>query len=265
MLDTIKNAHDYLSKARNFKPRTNVTDVILLKDWSHGVGVLGYSVNGYLYDPYILINTSGLSADGSAASAENNDEMLLTITHELFHVFQTNYTTIDWDSNIPFWEATAVVLEEEAYKAFTASSKITTTQYLTDSDYFELLSTPIDKIPTSGNNGDLINFGYTLSRFIKYLLAHGQNNPNLEQLLTAYKQTGEFSSALKVGMSMNDQALGEQYREFCIENIELFLTRHKAAIAGNGIKSALQPIISMAADVSKVSFPVSDEIGRAHV
>ncbi len=257
-IDALTTAHNYLAYTRSFMSRSNVTDVLLIRDWPAGDTALGYSVNGYMHSPYILVNMSVMPNDGTAASADVKDDLLLTITHELFHVFQTNYTTIDWDSNIPFWEATAVVLEEEAYKDYTTNGSITTTQILTDSDTFELLSTPIDKVPASGESGDYQDFGYTLSRFVKYVLSNVQNSIKLENLLVAYKQTGSFSGALKTATGIDDRTLGGYYRDFCNQNIELFLNRHKAAMAGNGTKSALLPEIALSASALKQLVSVAD-------
>jgi hypothetical protein len=256
-IDALKASHEYLAVTRGFTSRTNKTDVILVYDWPQGDTALGYAKNPYAGAPYMLINMSKMSG-GNAGDPTVIDDMYLTLAHELFHVFQTNYTTIDWDSNTIFFEATALVLETEARKYFVDKQTFSTSPILTDSDFFETLSTTFGQMPSSDADVCVSN-GYTLSRFIDFLRTEGGYSFELKELMTAFKNTGSFRAALQSVTGANDPTFGSMYRHFCRKYAQQFFNRYKAASSGNGIRSTLLPAVQLSAGTPVIKVPVADQ------
>ncbi len=250
----VTKAHNYLT-AQGFTARTNVTDIILVSDWPSGTA-LGYSKNPDTSAPYIRLNMTVFPLNSmTAAPADVADDMYLTVTHEMFHVFQSNYTTIDWNSNIIFWEATAVAVEAKAFNDYQADGTITTTPDLTPSNSFETLSTTVGEMPPGGADVARAN-GYTLSRFVLYIQSN--YSMKLKNLMNAFASSGNFIGALKGATGMTDEQLGSVYVGFCRVNAQEFYNRHKAAASGSGIAATLVDPVQLSSGAVKAQVPVGD-------
>jgi hypothetical protein len=261
VVNALIRANDYLAGTRQFIPVTSTTDVILVYDWPQGDDALGYAINPVTGAPYLRINMSvfNVSTDDTV-----KDDMYLTVAHELFHIFQSNYVTIDWNSDTIFWEATALVLEEEARKAYKDDSTITTMPILTDSDNFETLSTSFGKMP-SDDASECCKNGYTLSRFINYLRTKGGQQFDLKQLLEAYSDSRDFRAALQTVTGLNDESFGTMYRYFCRDNVKQFYDSYKRALEGKGVASTLIPAVQLSAGTPFAKVPVADKPLSAYI
>jgi hypothetical protein len=236
-IDAVTTAHTYLAQTRGITPCPNKTDVILVYNWPSG-STLGISTNPYLGAPYMRINMSNLQN----APASDLDDLLLTITHEMFHVFQANYTTVDWKSDSVFWEATAVTLEGESREYYHDKGIISTMPALTDSNYFETLSVTLGVVP--GSDDEILHNGYTLSRLINYLQTTRGFSFDIKELLEAYKTCRDFTASLQMVTKANDADFGQMYRDFCVANTKEFFERY-TAVSGNTSLTTLIPAVQL--------------------
>lgn len=204
-INALKQADNYLFKVRKFKKPTHVVDVGVLKPWPHSGSDMGISKNPYTGRPYLHIN---------ATIDFNNylDDFYVTVTHELFHIAQTRYVWIDWNSHTWFWEATARVLESEAAKYYLKNKIIKKINMLTYRDYFKLWTYSYG-MPEKWKNVEAINdmyihYGYSSSYFLEYIKdAYYKSNPDifLPSLLNRYSRNHDIHTILKE-ISSNDTA-----------------------------------------------------------
>ncbi len=274
VITALTQVHKYLAVTKGYDPPSSLTDVLLIYDWPAGDGSLGYANNPKAGAPYMQINMTRFPGDGQAASPTVMDELYLTITHELFHVFQVNYTTIDWNSNTIFWEATACLLEQQAQSDYLSNNSnqkdntlpsMSAKQALTDTDWFETLSVTFGEMPPSGDETDAQRNGYTLSRFVSYIQAEYGCDFKLRALLETFKDTGDFRAALQLISGFSDDMLSNAYKNFCRENAQLFYTRYQNASSANGVKSTLIPAVQLSASNAVVDVPVSDAPLSAYI
>ena len=199
-IQALVEADYYLYDERQFKRPNHNVEVYFLDDWPHSSNVLGMSENPYLGSPYIHINISkavGLPFDVAQLKNPDKlvgirtqiDDMQLTIIHEMFHVVQAGYVWIDKSEYEWFWEATAVLLEKEAYEyglknKFKSQKPLMDPQktgYLMGRSYDDILTTVFwDTYAYSfgnpddwGKSGDVEKLtthqGYAASRFLEML------------------------------------------------------------------------------------------------
>lgn len=269
VIDGLIKIHNYMTEQIKLTPPAGKTDIILVYDWPPGDSAAGYAYNPVSAAPYVRINMSLFPADGRQASASIIDDVYLTLTHELSHVFQTNYTTIDWNANTVFWEATAIMLETQARDDYLKNKKetyptISTRPALTDSDWFETLSVTFGKFPASGDEQDYQRFGYTLSRFLTFLQDEGFTF-NLVDLLESYKTTQDYRAAVQLATGMSDTELGGHYRQFCENNTQRFYQRYQDALKTIGVKSTLIPPVPLSAVQTKARVAVADAPLSAYI
>jgi hypothetical protein len=186
------------------------------------------------------------SATGKGTVATSN--LILTITHELFHVVQSRAVTFDSDEFTMFWEAMAVSLEKEAFDYFSseAGGKVidpTQTTVLTDRNYFEYLySRSLLEPSLWNNNGDnkeyLRNHGYIASHWIDFLRdRYYAGNPNdfiaslLKRFSLSSRVSGDIFNLMLRQQTANstDPSFGQPYSKdfiaFCQKNYNAMYSR----------------------------------------
>jgi hypothetical protein len=262
VLSALEIAHDYLAETRGFKARTNMTDVLLVRQWPAGDTALGVSVNPYGGTPYIRVNLSVFPADMSGLDQEHLDDLYVTLIHELFHVFQTNYTTIDWDSNTVFWEATAVALQAEATRDL-YPTVISTQPLLPDNDYYETLSVTFGEVVDPYASAPNEHNGYTLSNFITYLQNDAGYGFTLLELLQKFHTCGTFKEALQTAGEISDSRFSECYRDFCIAQAGKFYSRYQRIASQNN--AFLKEPVELSPGNPMAYVPVPDEPLSAYV
>jgi len=238
--DCLELAEEYLFEAnRGFRRPTHVIDVLVAGDggidWpeQHGKDSFGAAVNEVGLNPYLHVNASKLIIDALGTSGQqlaviSDDNMLLTAVHELFHIVQSGYVTIDYKDRRWFSEATAVMLEREAYDYFKATEWIRTGER-------EISFTPRDRYgmcylssyakPSHWVSGERafddydMHYGYAAAYFLEYLRDNayrGYSSRFLPDLMMRYSyaaDTSGYSSLISVlgGAPAN---LSQAYRDF---------------------------------------------------
>ena len=156
------------------------------------------------------------------------DNMLLTITHELFHVCQNMYHSRLLGDSERFDEMVTLVLESDAKNWYTEQGIITTDPTLTLADQWNYLTLSID-----GDNKVMGPQGYTLSNLVQYLRkATGKESISAVHLMMArrFYKTPVTSEPLMKAFKLTQEEFYGYYRDFCIA--------HKKDIAGMYIEKS---------------------------
>jgi hypothetical protein len=217
----LARADTYLFGERDFRIPTHVIEVVVLDRWPHGADTLGVSKNLYTSSPYIHIN---------ALKTSDMQDLLLTVTHELFHVVQSGYDIYDSSDYTSFWEAAAVLLEKEAFQYYVADRLIDSgrTDLLTDRDKWELFDKPL-MTPSEWNdvadiNQYMQNQGYVSSHWIEFLKnRYHPGDEFLKQLMERFSSTiGNLDTSVHIALrdqtSSDETAYCSDFRLFCIQN-----------------------------------------------
>jgi hypothetical protein len=252
-MDAISNMDKYLFKVRNFKKPTSNTEIVILPKWPHGSGY-GLAFNPQVGASYMHVN----AAAGLPKTLEeyNNtekyqkaiDELLLTITHEMIHVSQSEcYCSVDLLRYKALFEAVAVSLEREAYKYYSDDKqKIIMTKeaksVLTPSTFFENFTN------TLGNTSSPYSFedesevaewhGYALADYLDFMRDKNyfgnRKDVFLERLMEAFSKqwSYDFNKAVESACLTNDKYYNEEFTEFMIKKQETIYTRFYAAKGG---------------------------------
>jgi hypothetical protein len=240
IIDCLELAEEYLFEAnRGFRRPTHVIDVLVAGDggidWpeQHGRDSFGAAVNEVGLNPYLHLNANKLIIDALGTSGQqlaviSEDNMLLTAVHELFHIVQSNMVTIDYKDRRWFSEATAVMLEREAYEYFKATEWIRTGEQeisFTPRDRYGMCYLSSYASPSHWVSGERsfddydMHYGYAAAYFLEYLRDNayrGQSNRFLPDLMMRYgyaSDTTGYSSLVSVlgGAPAN---VSKAYRDF---------------------------------------------------
>ena len=245
-------ADKYLFGVRGFDTPGYNVDIVVLDKWpeNHGKETLGISMNLYTYRPFIHINAGNKTKMPHSATEKGTlatSNLILTITHELFHVVQSRAVTFDSDEFTMFWEAMAVSLEKEAFDYFSseAGGKVidsTQTDVLTDRYHFQYLySRSLLEPSLWNNNGDnkeyLRNHGYIASHWIDFLRdRYYPGNPNdfIAALLKRFSLSSRVGNLFNLMLrqqtaNVSDASFGQPYSKdfiaFCQKNYNAIYSR----------------------------------------
>ena len=168
-----------------------------------------------LVDDPLLIPESADILDyyGTSINAKEADDLLITATHEIFHIYQNKYFSGTDIRHLKFSEFSAMVLQSHAADYY-AKNYYTTTEYSETVDkYFETYAVPFDEV-LGEKEGQ--SHGYTLSHFYLYLekkLGHH----NALEFIGQYKKQN-FNTALALsnlfGFGDDLEKLAKYWRSF---------------------------------------------------
>ena len=236
--DRIDTAFRFLGDRQRVKmPKHRVEFMVKPKDKDDN---LGGAVSTKFLKTYIDImvkDPEDLTSE-SLSAVEFRDNLLLTITHELFHVCQERYHYLGKisDSN-KFDEMTAVVMESDAKEYYQLYDIITTDPKITDHDYWCTLINPIDSdlpghnIQDSGGIKEALNYnhkflqdeGYLLSDFVQYLRGAVKyvSVGRIMRTRSCYKKP-LISKILMASFEIPQEELDTHFRLWCMKNREGF-------------------------------------------
>ncbi|MBO4241766.1 MAG: hypothetical protein J5883_00615, partial [Clostridiales bacterium] len=150
---------------------------------------------------------------------KKQDNLLLTITHELFHVCQTYYHTHLFSDSTRFDEMVAVALESEARDYYYTEGKIKTKPDLTDQDHWLELESPIDSFDLEEIT--MRNQGYCLSLLIPYLKkATGKKDVTIGSIMDArsYDEKPNTTGPLCKAFGIKEEDFDKYWYGFLKEN-----------------------------------------------
>jgi hypothetical protein len=228
LCNRLARADAYLFGERDFRVPSHVTDVLILDRWPHEAETPGVAKNLYTASPFIHIN---------AAMASNQQDLLLTVTHEMFHVVQSGYVTYDSGGYTPFWEATALVLEKEAMDYYVTQQLMTSgqTELLTKrinwECYDKALMTPSEWENVPDEKSYMQVQGYAASYWIEFLRdRYSPGTDFLKQLMERFASSigsldTEVHRVLRDQTSSDDAAYCNDFRLFSVKNFSHFNER----------------------------------------
>ena len=204
-------ALDYLSRQEGcpklgFKPTVYFT--ISMKDGT------GNAVTPQWYAPYIQMGRAGfkdvprISREtgyydiyGETVSEKNGDDMLITLTHELYHLMQNKKLSAHVRSNLKFSEMSAMIVEHRCGAYYLKENMIQSYQEEISSSY-ELYAIAADD--DEPHEDFLRADGYTLSRFWDYMSEKLNVKLNGWELINAFKKAGSISELFRAAFHNDD-------------------------------------------------------------
>ena len=197
-----------------------------------GTDPLGQAVNRQFSQGYIVLKPLPVLLDGK----DEKDNFLLTVIHEMFHICQNRYRAIGskvYDTDfIKFDEMVAPVVERDAYEYFKNKGVITTAPQITTSDYWPLLSTPINT--ENKIKDDQVFQGYALAGFVEYLSKATKIDVTGKTFMDKrpYFIKPDIVYILSKVFKMSELRLSEYFGSYFIENrkhiTEIFKTQSNA-------------------------------------
>ncbi len=290
VIDALAEADHYLFSERLFKRPGHTTEIYVFDRWPYSADILGYSENPDWDDPYIHINASSsvsLPDNVDQIKAANFpriyrrqiDDLQLTLIHELFHVVQSGYVWTDLDRYTWFWEATAVLLEKEAFQyglthKFHNHSPLIDPQrnhniyyqnwpdINTRSNFYETFAHALGRrsLWTQAMDGDRQenNQAYTASTFLEFMrneyypAASSWQDDFLKNLIVRFSRTYSYSADIRQllcdQLGISPETFDKKFIEYSRRNAFLISSRvlavHNNKSSGDVIAAALiQPDI----------------------
>lgn len=217
----LKDADAYLFGRREFKKPAHRVELYLV-DNPLGGAALGHQINLALTRPFILLYTSVPDFTSDPGS------LLITVTHEMFHVVQNRYCLSSTNEMVPFLEATAVMLEREAFEYYNRHGTVgqISENALTDRGFLQTLEYSMMMPGAWGLNlGEteetaLIQ-GYTCSNFLEFMRDRYEIKEKfLEKLMEAWESSSEWYEAVAKVTSGDTDKLLDDFTVFCAQEAE---------------------------------------------
>lgn len=278
MCREIETAAEYLGDRCAVKMPTFQVDFLIKKktgkkgeDDNEG----GTATGKNFYYPYIEIMFS--EADSAKLRLTDPgsklywDNMLLTISHELFHICQENYRLTSWTDSNRFDEMTALVLESDAKEYYQIYDIITTDPKLTNSRYEVSLVCPIDADPTGYKENakksafDLRKYqGYLLADFVMFLRKktgkYLVSGPSLVRT-TSSLEYPYISDSLKQGFDLSEEAFDTYFRQWCLINRSKFRDSYQEGFNQSWVADLNYPASTVPYNTA-VQFPLKPKFDK---
>ena len=174
----------------------------------------------YIKDPQLILENT---TDG----IEVKDNLLLTITHELFHICQERYHSAYLTDSNRFDEMTALVLESDAKEYYIEEGIITSDPKLTETNSRSMtMINPIDGdfwFITKNKHTFLQNQGYFLSTFVQFLRKETGNKVRPWRLMSgrSYVKKPNTSEPLMKAFNLTETEFDVYFRKFIKQNKDL--------------------------------------------
>lgn len=217
----IGNAFRYLYQEEKMRMPFHRVPFKLIRDQKK---YFGLAINRALSSAYIDINLNYVNP----VNANDMYNLQMTLAHELLHVCQVRYRfPVDAVSdNTRYDEMVAQFIEEDALAYFIRKDIIPETANieLTRTDYWGNLRLPINgeedsNLDSGIKNDELINCGYNLGSFLRYLCKKEGKRPWAHTIMKArsYFATG-ISEPLCEIFGIDEQAFDLYFRNWVISN-----------------------------------------------
>ncbi len=222
ILDEIDIAWNYLGSYERVKMPSGTTEYQIRAGDGKNFGT---AESGFSVKSYVVLNMEDpdlFESEGTEGQTMR-DNMLLTITHETFHLCQERYHTGFFTDSNRFDEMVTLVMESDAKEYYQLYEYITTDPKLTDSDYWISLTQPIDS-EKFFSQLFMQEEGYVLSKFVQYLRKETGKD------LRVYKLQNARSKLMYPGTSyplieafgLTDRQFDTYFRKWCLENRKQF-------------------------------------------
>ena len=238
VIDYSREAYRYLRDHTGAKMPDHIVRIELSDD---DVKAYGVTVPSYTFtrNPYMVLFLKKY-ADGSKLDQE---KLLLTLVHELFHVIQRGYKS-PYTADYKFDEVSAQVVEWEAYDWFYEQGKIVNDldSCLDNLEHLECFAIPLDKFSVKAYpEGELkldeskksftdyvkklnpfnkeADVAYPIAPFLRYMIEQHitQKDKYWGRILTRYGNLNgkwSFTSILKSCFLVSDNMLTKDYQDY---------------------------------------------------
>lgn len=235
MCELLQLVYPFLKEELKVKVPTYVVRIELTTPKDEGAE--GITISPTFGHPYVVIPVKEL---GSGAA---NDKMLITLTHELFHVSQRVYV-FKTRANDKFDEMVAQSVEFDAFEYYDNMGVLSTSE----SEHFGSArdlndyALELNAYTTKYPEGKYVPEGTTLlshsthccypfGYFIHYLME--EKSVSYPTLLTRYKALfghREVTTIVKHVFSLDDEGLTEQYQNFALKYQKQFIEKIDKAV-----------------------------------
>ena len=229
--EAIQRAYAYLGgELCATMPKDGLTFRLKRTDGTEKEDTYGNSVATMLTASYIEINVDKIDSivKNNENSKKDQDNMLLTVTHELFHICQEQYHYRHFTDSIRFDEMTALVLEADAKEYYKEKKYITTDPELTRSNYWGTLRLPIDD-SLFWNELVMRHQGYLLSQLVFYL--REKTGKKLDGLAVYFGRTffekPVTSLPLMAAFKLSEVEFDRLFRQFCVDHVKDFTGNYR--------------------------------------
>ena len=166
--------------------------------------------------------------ENSQDATKYRDNMLLTVTHELFHICQESYHTSYFTDSVCFDEMTAVVMESDAKDYYQTYDIITTDPKLTDSQFGLTMINPMNEEPWFSRLF-LQHKGYYLSNFIQYLRSKTGKNVSTGKIMRSrlYYEGPVISQILMTAFDLSENQFEAAFRKFMVSEADRVFTSYQ--------------------------------------
>jgi hypothetical protein len=224
--DSLEFAYVYLERHRRFNPPGHVVHVYLRSPWKLKPEIKGTVENLKTRNPFISINLDAIpiKARGDKPAGEAGVGVEVTLLHELFHVFQSQYGSSGyWDRNV-LWvgEATALTLEreiweDELYRGRLGDEALYKQALTLRDQYWNAYRVPMEPLRLISGEEGLRRHGYGMSFFFEYFKRNvfaDREGAFLSAFYNALNQQGSAAGALEALARARGKSLGALYAGF---------------------------------------------------
>lgn len=214
----IDMSYKYLKEQEYMKVSTSVVEI----SSTSGGGNLATAMSRKIKTPWVQINLKSVQDGGQTA----RDTFLVTMTHELLHVFQRGYRYW-WTDSVRFDEMTAIVVERRAASHYQMAGIIDwdSKMEMNPTDYWSTLKLPIDKYYAPGDDTTVMQHeGYNLGEFVAFLEERTGKTMWGGRMMNAVSsiKEGGISAPLMKLFDLTPQELNSFYKLFTRTNKNAF-------------------------------------------
>ncbi len=188
-------------------PKLKKPDII----FSETLDNLGEAATNYILRNYMLVrrtpqkdnthipkDTAYSELYDSAVPAAIADQLLTTLTHEMFHLIQATKLAGKYEANVKFFEMSAIAVECHSAQYYKDCGYIAN-HVLDTGDSYETFGYPVDEVSamlTEANHSLQTQSGYALARFLMYIESIHKKEYKGWDMICAYKKYGTISAML---------------------------------------------------------------------
>ena len=200
-----------------------LTEVFVLNK-SLGPDCYGNAVNPKLTRGYIELDGTKIpdrfEDELSAAPADKKafDALQTTAVHEYFHIMQSAYTTVEWADWLWFFEASALILENEAGQAFISKGWAQTGNWDSTERRKDVFFDAMDIKTGKGSPQELQQHGYGQSYFLDHLKEKAFKGKPDQYLVQLMNDFGAWRSspikALQSSAGLDEKKFAAEFEKF---------------------------------------------------
>lgn len=224
----LEKSYFFLKDVAKVKMPDYVMDIHLTDEKGSDAGQVQPLLLG---NPYMILFLTSVSDDDQ----KEYDDLLLTMTHELFHACQRMY--VSWmKCNLGFDETQAMMLEWDAFDYFYDNGTIKTeTGHLENLKAIENFAVPLDDYITKYPEGEIGEsagskkslVAYPRAPFLRYLRGDSiEDDPSYDKVLSDYKSfwtSPSMTELLKKAFLKDEESLTESFYDFAVSYQTHFL------------------------------------------